>query len=235
MTRLQLHRNGEITETMRIVILGTGGNSVDILDTVHDFNDASDRLAYDCVGFLDDNEVLWGSLRFGAKVLGPLVAAKDLDDCHFVNGIGAPTNYLKKAAIIAKTGLASDRFVTIVHPTASVSRTATLGRGTVVFQHATITSNVRIGDHVVILPNSVVSHDVVVGDYACIAGGACVSGGVRIGTACYIGTNSSIIGGVELGDGCLVGMGSVVLDDVPAGSVVVGNPARFLRRATGKP
>ena len=219
-----------MTETMRIVILGTGGNSVDILDTLHDLNDVAGRATYECVGFLDDNEALWGSLRSGVKVLGPLAAAREFGDCRFVNGIGAPTSYLKKAAIIAKTGIALDRFATIVHPTASVSRMATLGRGTVVFQNVTITSNAAVGDHVVILPNSVVSHDVVVGDYTCIAGGVCISGGVRIGTACYIGTNSSIIGGVVVGDGCMVGMGSVVLADVRAGSVVVGNPARLLRR-----
>jgi sugar O-acyltransferase (sialic acid O-acetyltransferase NeuD family) len=184
------------------------------------------------VGFLDDNESLWGSLRFGAKVLGPIAAAAELHDCRFVNGIGAPASYSKKPAIIAHTGLARDRFVTIVHPTASVSRMASLGLGTVVFQHVTITSNARIGDHVVVLPNSVVSHDVIVGDYTCIAGGVCISGGVRVGQACYIGTNSSIIGGVEIGDGSLVGMGSVVLAGVPAHSIVVGNPARFLRSST---
>jgi sugar O-acyltransferase (sialic acid O-acetyltransferase NeuD family) len=221
-------------EALKIIILGTGGNSVDILDTLHDLNDASHRVAYDCVGFLDDNEALWGSLRFGAKVLGPLATARELGDCHFVNGIGSPTNFSKKAAIVARTCVASDRFVTLVHPTASVSRTATLGRGTVVLQHVTITSNVRIGDHVVILPNSVVSHDVVVGDYTCIAGGVCISGGVRVGRTSYIGTNSSIIGGIEIGDGCLVGMGSVVLADVRAGSVVAGNPARFLRHVASE-
>jgi sugar O-acyltransferase (sialic acid O-acetyltransferase NeuD family) len=214
---------------MRIVILGTGGNSVDILDTLNDLND-SKGTAYDCAGFLDDNAALWGTLLFGVKVLGPLAAARDFDDCYFVNGIGSPTNYLKKPAIIEKTGVRADRFATLVHPTASVSRMATLGRGTVVFQNATITSNARIGDHVVILPNSVVSHDVLVGDYTCIAGGVCVSGHVQIGRACYLGTNSSVIGGTTIGDGCLVGMGSVVLADVPAGSVVVGNPARLLRQ-----
>jgi sugar O-acyltransferase (sialic acid O-acetyltransferase NeuD family) len=221
-----------MTEPIKVAILGTGGNSVDILDTVHDLNDAAGRLVYDCVGFLDDDEALWGTARFGVKVLGPLAAARELDDCRFVNGIGAPGSFLKKAAILAKTGVDRERFVSIIHPTASVSRTASLGRGTVVFQNVTITTNVRIGDHVIVLPNSVISHDDVVGDYTCIAGGVCISGGVRIGSTCYLGTNSSIIGGVEVGDGCLVGMGSVVLSDVPAGSVVVGNPARFLRHTS---
>jgi sugar O-acyltransferase (sialic acid O-acetyltransferase NeuD family) len=218
---------------MKIVILGTGGNSVDILDALHDLNDAAGRPLYDCVGFLDDNEALWGTLRLGAKVLGPLAAARDLDGCYFVNGIGSPGNFLKKAAIVSKTGVGRERFATIIHPTASVSRTAILGKGTVVFQNVTITSNVQIGDHVVILPNCVISHDDMIGDYTCIAAGVCISGGVRVGRACYLGTKSAMIGAIEIGDGCLIGMGSVVLSDVPAGSVVIGNPARFLRRTTG--
>jgi sugar O-acyltransferase (sialic acid O-acetyltransferase NeuD family) len=218
-----------MAEPLKVVILGTGGNSVDILDTLHDVNDAAGRQVYDCVGFLDDNEGSWGTLRLGAKILGPLAAARELDDCHFVNGIGAPGSFLRKPAILAKAGVDRERFVTIVHPTASVSRTATLGRGTVVFQNVTITTNVRIGDHVIVLPNSVISHDDVVGDYTCIAGGVCISGDVRIGSVCYLGTKSAVIGGVQIGDGCLVGMGSVVLSDVATGSVVVGNPGRFLR------
>jgi sugar O-acyltransferase (sialic acid O-acetyltransferase NeuD family) len=216
-------------ETRRVVILGTGGNSVDILDTLHDLNDAAGRLAYDCAGFLDDNEVLWGTVRSGAKVLGPVGMATELPDCYFVNGIGSPTSFARKPAVIASTGVAPERFLTLVHPTASVSRTATLGRGTVVFQHVTITTNVQIGDHVIILPNSVVSHDDVVGDFTTIAGGVCISGGVRIGACCYLGTRSAVIGGASIGDGALIGMGSVVLADVPAGTVVVGTPAKFLR------
>jgi len=46
-----------------------------------------------------------------------------------VNGIGSERNFWKKAAVIAKTGIPLDRFETIVHPTASVSRMATLGEG----------------------------------------------------------------------------------------------------------
>ena len=44
-----------------------------------------------------------------------------------------------------------------------------------------------------------------------------------------IGSNATILCGVIVGEGAIVGAGSVVTKDVPAYSVVAGNPARFLR------
>jgi len=211
----------------KIVILGTGGNCIDILDTINEINRS--RPKYRCMGFLDDEERTWGQRHHGIEVLGPLTSAPQYDGCWFVNGIGSPANFWRKQEIIAKTQVPDERFETIVHPSASVSSMAQLGRGTVVFQNVTITSNVQVGKHVIILPNSVVSHDDVVGDYTCIAAGACLSGGVSVGRSCYLGTQSCIIGGAQIGDYCLIGMGSVVLDRVPENSVMVGNPARFLR------
>ena len=37
--------------------------------------------------------------------------------------------------------------------------------------------------------------------------------------------------GVTIGDDCVIGAGSVVVNDIPAGSVAVGNPCRVIRRA----
>lgn len=45
-----------------------------------------------------------------------------------------------------------------------------------------------------------------------------------------IGTSSTILCGVTIGENAIVGAGSVVTKDVPANSVVAGNPARFLRK-----
>jgi len=52
----------------------------------------------------------------------------------------------------------------------------------------------------------------------------------RVCRGASIGSGATILGGVTIGAGALVGAGAVVTRDVPEGTVVVGNPARVLRR-----
>lgn len=211
-----------------IVIVGTGGTSIDILDAIRAMGAAGTadfRPAY----FLDDNAERVGQSLCGVEIRGPLETARDLAGCLFINGIGSPNNFWRRDQIVARLGISPDRFATVVHPSASVSPMASIGPGTAVLQNVTVSANARIGAHVVVLPNSVISHDCIVGDYSCITGGVCLSGAVRVDPSCYIGTNAAVIGGVTIHAGALVGMGSVVLADVPANSAVVGNPAKFLR------
>lgn len=54
---------------------------------------------------------------------------------------------------------------------------------------------------------------------------------IKIGKNCFIGCNAIILKGTELGDGCVVGAGAVVSGKFEAGSVIVGNPARCIRKA----
>lgn len=53
---------------------------------------------------------------------------------------------------------------------------------------------------------------------------------VIVGKGAYLGCNSVVWPGVTIGDGAYVGEGAVVVDDVPARSVVYGNPATVVRR-----
>ncbi len=52
----------------------------------------------------------------------------------------------------------------------------------------------------------------------------------RVCRGASIGSGAVILGGVTVGAGALVGAGAVVTRDVPPGAVVVGNPARVLRK-----
>lgn len=45
-----------------------------------------------------------------------------------------------------------------------------------------------------------------------------------------IGSNATVVCGVTIGENALIGAGSVVTKDVPANSIVVGNPAKVIRK-----
>lgn len=55
-------------------------------------------------------------------------------------------------------------------------------------------------------------------------------GPVSIGNNVWIGDKATILPGVVIGDGAIIGANSVVTKDVPAYSVVGGNPAKILKR-----
>ena len=57
---------------------------------------------------------------------------------------------------------------------------------------------------------------------------------VTIGNNVWIGGSSTIIGGVSIGDNAVVAAGSVVIRDIPANTLVAGNPARVIRKLTRK-
>lgn len=48
-----------------------------------------------------------------------------------------------------------------------------------------------------------------------------------------IGAGAMIRAGVTIGEGAIVGMGAVVLNDVPAGEIHAGNPAKFIKKIDG--
>jgi len=51
-----------------------------------------------------------------------------------------------------------------------------------------------------------------------------------IKTGASVGTGATILANVTIGENAIVGAGSVVTKDVPANSIVAGNPAKVLRR-----
>jgi maltose O-acetyltransferase len=57
-----------------------------------------------------------------------------------------------------------------------------------------------------------------------------LSNAIEIEDNVWIGTQAIILGGVRIGKNAIIGAGTVIVKDVPAGSIVVGSPNRFINK-----
>lgn len=57
---------------------------------------------------------------------------------------------------------------------------------------------------------------------------------IQVGVNCFFGAGSTILGNVKVGHGSVIGAGALVLRDIPPFSMVVGNPAKVVKRYSFK-
>lgn len=117
-------------------------------------------------------------------------------------------------------------YETAVHPTASVSPSATIGKGSVVMAGAIINSSAIVGNHCIVNTGVSVDHECELGDYVHLSPHATLCGNVRVGEGSWIGAGAVVIQGIKIGKWSIVGAGAVVTHDVPDYTEVVGVPAR---------
>ena len=203
----------------KILIFPCNGNGIEALSCMPD--------DVEVIGFVDDTKEKQGTVVFGVKVYSREAFAL-FPDAMVIGVPGSPTSFMKRAEVIQSLGISQDRFATVIHPRATVSKFAVIGSNVLIMAGAVLTANCTIGDHVCILPNTVIHHDSEIGEYTLIGSNVTVAGFVRIGANCYIGSGSSVINGIYIGQRVLIGMGSNVIRSVDSDLRMVGNPARLL-------
>jgi sugar O-acyltransferase (sialic acid O-acetyltransferase NeuD family) len=200
-----------------LLLFPCNGNAVEAIDCIGD--------GWECIGFVDDSLAKQGTTVFGLPVFARSVLDEILE-AKVLAVPGSPSSYSRRREFIDSLKLTCDRFATIIHPAADVSRNASVGFNTLLMAGAVLTSNASVGNHCCILPNTVIHHDAVVGDWSLVGSNVTLAGGVRLGLNCYIGSGTSVMNGVQIGDGVLAGLGSNIVRDVEAGTRVAGNPAK---------
>ncbi len=116
----------------------------------------------------------------------------------------------------------------------------TIGEDSAVWYNAVIRGDetpIRIGKRTNIQDNAVLhgdeGHPVTIGDGVTIGHGAIVHG-CTVGNNVLIGMGAIILNDAVIGDDCIIGAGALVTQrmQIPAGSIVYGNPAKVAKAAS---
>ncbi|MEA2973433.1 MAG: hypothetical protein QOG82_1891 [Actinomycetota bacterium] len=116
----------------------------------------------------------------------------------------------------------------LVHPSAVVSATATIGEGCQILALAYVGPDAVLAGGVLVNTGAIVEHDCHLGEGAVVGPGAVLAGRVTLEEGAEIGAGATVLPDRSVGAGARVGAGAAVTHDVPPGVTVAGVPARAL-------
>lgn len=214
------------------VIFGYGNYLSDIMDIIHMCDGRVAMVVNNIEPTTEQRMGLDRRLSLAAYPI-PVVDLRDFEPragyecCYgFVNG---------RDRLIGKLQQSYDlQFPALVHPDACLGSNIECGEGVIIGPGAVIAPNCVLGAFSLVNRAASIGHDTVLGEYATVGPGANIAGMARIGRRTTVGIGATIIDGLAIGEGSLVGAGAVVVGDVPDGVVVVGVPAKVIRKNDGR-
>jgi len=138
-----------------------------------------------------------------------------------------------REALFKKVESYGFEIVTLIHPTATISKNSTIGVGTVVMPHTVVNSHTAVGIGTILNSSSTVEHENIIEEFSHISPAVALAGDVKVGKSTHIGIGTSVIQGVTIGKNCIIGAGSVVVKNIPNNSLAYGNPCKVIRKIDG--
>ncbi len=209
-----------------LVIIGASGFGRDVVDIVKVLPNYGDDIVVK--GFVVHKEEYLNSMDYYPQyppILGLVKDYKIRNDEVFLCTLG---DVNEKKSVVQELVDKGAEFYTLIHPTARISPTATIGKGTIVEANATIGAGALVGNHCLIQTSSVVAHDNVIGDFSRLDCNVVCVGNVIVEEGVTIHTSAVINHGVRLGAYSKVGALSFVIRKVENNTTVYGNPAKIL-------
>ncbi|CAA9526081.1 MAG: hypothetical protein AVDCRST_MAG91-2541 [uncultured Sphingomonadaceae bacterium] len=209
----------------RTIIVGGGGFCRELIFFITTTAEAG-RIA-PVGGYLDDNGDTLAGLEYPeAPWLGGVEDYTPRLGDGFVLALGNPKT---KRSVHAKLSARGGVFPQLIHPGATIVRTAQLGEGVIFCPGTLAGADTRIGRFVAFNGSSGIGHDSTVGEFSTVSSHVDITGNVTIGSDVMIGSNVTFLPKVKVGDGATIGAGSIVYRKVPAGATVYAPPAKLLK------
>ena len=216
--------------TEKVVIIGGKGTAVVIAEQIYD---AHERFGMDIevLGFAFDDPAYTDGIN-GWPVLCGTREAYDMfkhdESVKFVYALYRSDILKERIALRDSLNIPIDRFLSFVHPSAYIAKSAQLGKANIILANCAINCNVIMGNYNTMQTGSLIGHDTHIGNNNFIAAHTCIGSNLKIGNGNFTGLNCSIKNFVVMGDYNLIGMASNVVKDVSDGNILIGNPAKPL-------
>jgi sugar O-acyltransferase (sialic acid O-acetyltransferase NeuD family) len=212
----------------RLIIAGAGGFGRELAAYARD-------AGFVVAGFLDDDDGSVASLDGAdrdAGVIETIDGYVPREDDEVAVGIGHIATRLRVAERLIDRGA---RLASVVHPSAWIAPTASLGVGIAVAPYACVGPGVTVGDLSLINTYASLGHDAVLGRCCVLASYSVATGHSVLEDEVFLATHAVVIPGQKIGAQARVSAGAVVFHDVPSGCLAAGNPARARPVPEGRP
>jgi sugar O-acyltransferase (sialic acid O-acetyltransferase NeuD family) len=204
-----------------VIVLGNGGHASVLTEILLLTN-------REIIGFTSPHKE---DNPFGLRYLGTdtIIEEYNSNEIELVLGLGSVNVSIVRENLFDYFVTKGFTYATLIHPSAIVSKFATIGEGVQLFAGSIIQAFATISLNTIINTGAIVEHDCTLGPHVHIAPKAVLSGNVRVGLGTHIGTGATIIQGVKVGRKVLVGAGAVVVKDISDEQKVTGVPAREMK------
>lgn len=145
--------------------------------------------------------------------------------------VGEPVTREKLYNKVKEKGL---RLATLIHPGVYIDESSKIGEGVTICEGVTTTSCVTLEDNVYVQPHAVIGHDIHIGKHSVVGSNVEIGGANIIGERVFIGFMVGTLQGLKIGDDVEISAGSIVFRDIEPGMIVMGNPARVIRKNEGR-
>ena len=208
--------------TDTLVLIGGGGHCKACIDVI-------ESAGLGIAGILDKEGK--GKNVLGYPVIGSDEQLKELKDAghSFLITVGQIKNPELRVRLYRELKTLGASLVTIVAPSAHVSRHAVIGEGSIIMHHAVVNAAARVGVNSIINNKALVEHDCVIGDHCHISTAAVINGGCTLGNGVFVGSNAVLVQGVHIANDVVIGAGSVVVKNIDQPGIYAGQPARSIK------
>jgi sugar O-acyltransferase (sialic acid O-acetyltransferase NeuD family) len=188
---------------IKVLVIGSGGHAKSCIEVIESMK------KFKIIGLIDKKI----NKRIGKYKV--LFNDKDIQKIkkntkNLVLGIGSLDNLKKRNIIFQRFKKLGFQFPKIISNNSTVSKNASIGEGTIVFNHVLINTGSVIGKNCIINNKSLIEHDAIIEDHVHISTCVTINGNCKIGQNSFIGSRAVLKNDITIKKDSFVKMGSII-------------------------